>query len=164
MPKPGSKLKLQGGTLAKAVLDGDRRALAQAITLIESTRPDHRSIANDLLEKVMPHSGQAIRLGISGVPGVGKSTFVEALGNHVIDAGHRVAVLTVDPSSAISGGSILGDKTRMELLSRRPEAYIRPSPAGKTLGGVTRRSREADQQHANGHHVTHTSPSYFWDR
>ena len=84
-----------------------------------------------------------MRLGISGVPGVGKSTFVEALGNHVIDAGHRVAVLTVDPSSAISGGSILGDKTRMELLSRRSEAYIRPSPAGKTLGGVTRRSREA---------------------
>ena len=91
----------------------------------------------------MPHAGNSIRLGISGVPGVGKSTFIEALGNHVIDAGHRVAVLTVDPSSAISGGSILGDKTRMELLSRRPEAYIRPSPAGTTLGGVTRRSREA---------------------
>ena len=143
MPKTGSKLKLQSGALAKAVLEGDRRALAQAITLIESTRTDHRSIASDLLEKVLPYSGKAIRLGISGVPGVGKSTFVEALGNHVIDAGHRVAVLTVDPSSAISGGSILGDKTRMELLSRRPEAYIRPSPAGKTLGGVTRRSREA---------------------
>ena len=143
MPKSGSKLKPDSGALAKAVLEGDRRALAQAITLIESTRPDHRSIASDLLERVMPHSGKAIRLGISGVPGVGKSTFVEALGNHVIDAGHRVAVLTVDPSSAISGGSILGDKTRMELLSRRPEAYIRPSPAGKTLGGVTRRSREA---------------------
>ena len=143
MPKSGSKLKLDSGALAKAVLEGDRRALAQAITLIESTRTDHRSIASDLLEKVLPYSGKAIRLGISGVPGVGKSTFVEALGNHVIDAGHRVAVLTVDPSSAISGGSILGDKTRMELLSRRPEAYIRPSPAGKTLGGVTRRSREA---------------------
>ena len=143
MPKTGSKLKLQSGALAKAVLEGDRRALAQAITLIESTRTDHRSIASDLLEKVLPYSGKAIRLGISGVPGVGKSTFVEALGNHVIDAGHRVAVLTVDPSSAISGGSILGDKTRMELLSRRPEAYIRPSPAGKTLGGVARRSREA---------------------
>jgi LAO/AO transport system kinase len=143
MPKTGSKLKLQSGALAKAVLEGDRRALAQAITLIESTRTDHRSIASDLLKKVLPYSGKAIRLGISGVPGVGKSTFVEALGNHVIDAGHRVAVLTVDPSSAISGGSILGDKTRMELLSRRPEAYIRPSPAGKTLGGVTRRSREA---------------------
>ena len=129
--------------LAERVLQGDRRALAQAITLIESTRADHRAAASVLLEKLMPHSGGSIRLGISGVPGVGKSTFIEALGNHVIDAGHRVAVLTVDPSSAISGGSILGDKTRMETLSRRPEAYIRPSPAGTTLGGVTRRSREA---------------------
>jgi len=129
--------------LAAGVLEGNRRALARAITLIESTRPDHRAAASDLLERLMPHAGNSIRLGISGVPGVGKSTFVEALGNHVIDAGHRVAVLTVDPSSAISGGSILGDKTRMELLSRRPEAYIRPSPSGTTLGGVTRRSREA---------------------
>ena len=129
--------------LAERVRNGDRRALAQAITLIESTRSDHRAAASTLLQKLMPYSGNSIRLGISGVPGVGKSTFIEALGNHVIDAGHRVAVLTVDPSSAISGGSILGDKTRMELLSRRPEAYIRPSPAGKTLGGVTRRSREA---------------------
>jgi LAO/AO transport system kinase len=129
--------------LAERVLQGDRRALAQAITLIESTRADHRTAASVLLEKLMPHSGSSIRLGISGVPGVGKSTFIEALGNHVIDAGHRVAVLTVDPSSAISGGSILGDKTRMEMLSRRSEAYIRPSPAGTTLGGVTRRSREA---------------------
>jgi LAO/AO transport system kinase len=129
--------------LAEGVLDGNRRALAQAITLIESTRHDHRADASALLQRLMPHAGNSIRLGISGVPGVGKSTFIEALGNHVIDAGHRVAVLTVDPSSAISGGSILGDKTRMELLSRRPEAYIRPSPSGKTLGGVTRRSREA---------------------
>ncbi len=142
-PVPGSKLKNDNDALAGAVLKGDRRALAQAITLIESTRADHRADANGLLERLMPHAGGSIRLGVSGVPGVGKSTFVEALGNHVIDAGHRVAVLTVDPSSAISGGSILGDKTRMELLSRRPEAYIRPSPAGKTLGGVTRRSREA---------------------
>jgi LAO/AO transport system kinase len=129
--------------LAEGVLDGNRRALAQAITLIESTRHDHRADASALLQRLMPHAGNSIRLGISGVPGVGKSTFIEALGNHVIDAGHRVAVLTVDPSSAISGGSILGDKTRMEMLSRRPEAYIRPSPSGKTLGGVTRRSREA---------------------
>jgi LAO/AO transport system kinase len=129
--------------LADGVLDGNRRALAQAITLIESTRNDHRAAASALLERLIPHAGNSMRLGISGVPGVGKSTFIEALGNHVIDAGHRVAVLTVDPSSAISGGSILGDKTRMELLSRRSEAYIRPSPAGKTLGGVTRRSREA---------------------
>jgi len=129
--------------LADLIRKGDRRALAQAITLIESTRSDHRVEASELLESLIPHAGRSIRLGISGVPGVGKSTFIEALGNHVIDQGHRVAVLTVDPSSAISGGSILGDKTRMELLSRRPEAYIRPSPSGNTLGGVTRRSREA---------------------
>jgi LAO/AO transport system kinase len=129
--------------LAEGVLEGNRRALARAITLIESTHHDHRAPASALLERLIPHAGNSIRLGISGVPGVGKSTFIEALGNHVIDAGHRVAVLTVDPSSAISGGSILGDKTRMETLSRRDEAYIRPSPAGDTLGGVTRRSREA---------------------
>ena len=125
-----------------AVLDGDRRALAQAITLIESTRRDDRAQAGALLEELMPHTGRSIRVGISGAPGVGKSTFIEALGNYLIDQGHKPAVLTVDPSSAISGGSILGDKTRMETLARRPEAYIRPSPAGKTLGGVTRRSRE----------------------
>jgi LAO/AO transport system kinase len=129
--------------LADAVLGGDRRALARAITLVESTRRDHRAAARALLERLVPHAGKSIRLGISGAPGVGKSTFIEALGNHLIDAGHRVAVLTVDPSSAISGGSILGDKTRMETLSRRPEAYIRPSPSGNTLGGVARRSRES---------------------
>ena len=141
--EPGPELTRETAELADGVLNGNRRALAQAITLIESTRFDHRAAASALLQRLMPHTGNSIRLGISGVPGVGKSTFVEALGNHVIDAGHRVAVLAVDPSSAISGGSILGDKTRMELLSRRPEAYIRPSPAGTTLGGVTRRSREA---------------------
>jgi len=129
--------------LSEGVLSGNRRALAQAITLIESTRHDHRLASNELLQCLIPNSGNSIRLGISGVPGVGKSTFVEALGNHLIDEGHKVAVLTVDPSSAVSGGSILGDKTRMEVLSRRNEAYIRPSPAGTTLGGVTRRSREA---------------------
>jgi len=136
-------MTLDTAVLAGRLLEGNRRALAQAITLVESTRSDHRIAAADLLQRLTPHSGGSIRLGISGVPGVGKSTFIEALGNHLIDAGHRVAVLTVDPSSAISGGSILGDKTRMEVLSRHPEAYIRPSPAGKTLGGVTRRSREA---------------------
>jgi len=129
--------------LADGVLKGNRRSLARAITLIESTRHDHRAAASALLERIMPHTGNSIRLGITGVPGVGKSTFIESLGNHIIDKGHKLAVLTVDPSSAISGGSILGDKTRMELLSRRPEAYIRPSPSGNTLGGVTRRSREA---------------------
>jgi LAO/AO transport system kinase len=133
----------EAAVLAADVIRGSRRALARAITLIESTRSDHRAAANELLQRLIPKSGNSIRLGISGVPGVGKSTFIEALGNHVIDKGHRVAVLTVDPSSTISGGSILGDKTRMESLSRRPEAYIRPSPSGNTLGGVTRRSREA---------------------
>ena len=141
--KRGSDATQDSASLAHGVLEGHRRALAQAITLIESTRSDHRAAASDLLQHLMPHAGHSIRLGISGVPGVGKSTFIEALGNHIIDTGHRVAVLTVDPSSAISGGSILADKTRMESLSRRPEAYIRPSPSGNTLGGVTRRSREA---------------------
>ena len=125
-----------------ALLSGDRRALARAITLVESTRRDHRAEAGALLEALMPHTGGAIRVGISGAPGVGKSTFIETLGNYVIDQGHKVAVLTVDPSSAISGGSILGDKTRMETLARRSAAFIRPSPSGTTLGGVTRRSRE----------------------
>jgi len=142
-PERTAELAPENAALAQAVLKGDRRALARAITLVESTRSDHRANANALLQSLIPHAGHSIRLGISGVPGVGKSTFIEALGNHVIDEGHRVAVLTVDPSSAISGGSILGDKTRMETLSRRSEAYIRPSPAGKTLGGIARRSREA---------------------
>jgi len=145
MPPPGSRPQAppDAEALAEAVTRGDRRALARAITLIESSRRDHRGAAGRLLEHLMPRTGQSIRLGISGAPGVGKSTFIEALGNHLIDQGHRVAVLTVDPSSAISGGSILGDKTRMETLARRPEAYIRPSPAGRVLGGVARRSREA---------------------
>jgi LAO/AO transport system kinase len=129
-------------SLAEAVRSGDRRALSRAITLIESTRTDHRQASNSLLELLMPHTGGAIRLGVSGAPGVGKSTFIEAFGNHVIDQGRRVAVLTVDPSSVISGGSILGDKTRMESLARRESAFIRPSPAGAMLGGVSRRSRE----------------------
>ncbi len=128
--------------IAKQVLNGDRRSLAQAITLVESTRPEDREAADTLLDSLTPHSGKSIRIGISGVPGVGKSTFIEALGNHIVDQGHRVAVLAVDPSSAVSGGSILGDKTRMEQLSQRPEAFIRPSPTGGTLGGVTRRTRD----------------------
>jgi LAO/AO transport system kinase len=128
--------------LADSIRQGNRRALAKGITLVESTRADHRQQAAELLELIMPYTGNSIRLGISGVPGVGKSTFIEAFGNHVIAQGHKVAVLAVDPTSALSGGSILGDKTRMELLSRNPDAFIRPSPAGKTLGGVTRRTRE----------------------
>jgi LAO/AO transport system kinase len=132
----------EASTLSRRVLEGDRRALAQAITLIESSRPEDRRAARLLLEELVPHSGKSFRLGISGVPGVGKSTFIEGLGNYLIDAGHKVAVLAVDPSSAVSGGSILGDKTRMERLSQRTEAFIRPSPAGETLGGVARRTRE----------------------
>ncbi|WP_436792998.1 methylmalonyl Co-A mutase-associated GTPase MeaB [Actinospongicola halichondriae] len=127
----------------EALLEGDRRALGKAITLVESSREDHRREAVELIHAVLPHTGKAIRLGISGAPGVGKSTFIDAFGNHVIDDGHRLAVLAVDPSSSRSGGSILGDKTRMEDLARRSEAFIRPSPAGRTLGGVARRTREA---------------------
>jgi LAO/AO transport system kinase len=129
--------------LADKLRAGDRRALARAITLVESTRADHRHEAQKLLAAIMPETGRAIRLGMSGAPGVGKSTFIEALGKHVTGLGHKVAVLAVDPSSARSGGSILGDKTRMEELSRDPAAFIRPSPAGATLGGVARRTREA---------------------
>lgn len=127
---------------AEALLRGDRRALARAITLVESSRPEDREPGDRLLQQIAPRAGNSIRIGISGVPGVGKSTFIEALGNYLIDNGERLAVLAVDPSSALSGGSILGDKTRMETLSRREEAFIRPSPAGRTLGGVARHTRE----------------------
>ena len=129
--------------LAAAVRAGDRRALARAVTLVESTRGDHRDDAARLIELLAPAAGGAFRIGISGVPGAGKSTFIEAFGLHLIAAGHRVAVLSVDPSSPASGGSILGDKTRMAELARRPEAFIRPTPSGGTLGGVARRTREA---------------------
>ncbi|MFZ9990369.1 MAG: methylmalonyl Co-A mutase-associated GTPase MeaB [Burkholderiaceae bacterium] len=120
-----------------------RRAMAKAITLLESTRLDHREAAAAMLTALLPNTGRAIRLGLSGVPGVGKSTFIEALGLHLIGQGHRVAVLAVDPSSTVSGGSILGDKTRMEHLSVHPQAFIRPSPSSGTLGGVTEKTREA---------------------
>ena len=129
--------------LAAQVLQGDRRALARAITLVESTRPDHQAEADALLAELMPHTGGAARVGISGAPGVGKSTLIEVLGVSLVDEGERVAVLAVDPSSTRTGGSILGDKTRMEELVRRPEAFVRPSPTGGTLGGVARRTREA---------------------
>jgi LAO/AO transport system kinase len=129
--------------LASQVLAGDRRALARAITLVESTRPDHRTDASDLLDEVLLRTGGSVRVGISGTPGAGKSTFIEALGLFLTDRGHRVAVLAVDPSSGRSGGSILGDKTRMGELTRRDAAFVRPSPTGGTLGGVARRTREA---------------------
>ncbi|MCO8251862.1 methylmalonyl Co-A mutase-associated GTPase MeaB [Comamonas thiooxydans] len=129
------------------ILRGDpavqRRAMAKAITLLESSRADHREQADGLLTALLPHTGKAFRLGISGVPGVGKSTFIEALGLFLIEKGLRVAVLAIDPSSTVSGGSILGDKTRMEQLSMRLEAYIRPSPSSGTLGGVAEKTREA---------------------
>jgi len=130
-------------SLVDGVLRGERRAVAKAITLLESTRPDHRQRADALLNALLPSAGRALRIGISGVPGVGKSTFIEALGLQWIAAGHRVAVLAVDPSSSLSGGSILGDKTRMERLSAQEQAFIRPSPAGGTLGGVAGKTREA---------------------
>ncbi|MFP4328757.1 MAG: methylmalonyl Co-A mutase-associated GTPase MeaB [Paracoccaceae bacterium] len=129
--------------LARAVIGGDRRALARAITLIESGRADHRSQAVALLETLRRAGRQALRIGLSGTPGVGKSTFIESFGCMLTGQGLRVAVLAVDPSSARSGGSILGDKTRMERLSRDPKAFIRPSPSQTHLGGVARRTREA---------------------
>ena len=128
--------------LADAVRRGDRTALPRAITLIESTRPDHRAQAQQLLLELMPEAGAAMHVGITGVPGVGKSTTIEALGMYLIGQGHRVAVLAVDPSSTRTGGSILGDKTRMARLAVHPDAYIRPSPTSGTLGGVTKATRE----------------------
>jgi len=128
--------------LTARLIDGDRRALSKAITLVESRRSKDREKALELLDKLMPHTGNSRRIAISGSPGVGKSTFIEAFGEHLISTGERVAVLTIDPSSRLTGGSILGDKTRMPLLANNPEAYIRPTPSGNLLGGVARRSRE----------------------
>jgi LAO/AO transport system kinase len=133
-------------TLINSILQGvgmdQRRAMAKAITLLESTRPDHRLQADELLTSLLPHTGNSFRIGLSGVPGVGKSTLIEALGLMLIAQGHKVAVLAIDPSSSISGGSILGDKTRMEQLSVHPNAFIRPSPSSGTLGGVAEKTRE----------------------
>ncbi len=128
---------------AEAILSGDRRALAKAITLVESARPQDRKASQNLLNELLPHTGNSIRIGITGVPGVGKSTFIESFGQTVIGDGKKVAVLAVDPSSPVAGGSILGDKTRMEQLSRETNAFIRPSPAGKALGGVALKTRES---------------------
>ena len=146
MKSPAS-LPAADQALADALLHGagpaQRRSLAKIITLLESTRADHRTRADELLNALLPASGRSFRLGISGVPGVGKSTFIEALGLFLIERGHRVAVLAVDPSSSISGGSILGDKTRMERLSVHERAFIRPSPAAGNLGGVAEKTRES---------------------
>ena len=129
--------------LSEQILAGQRRALAKGITLVESTKPEHRVDAAVLLSRVMSATGGAMRIGISGAPGVGKSTFIEALGRSLTSQGYKVAVLAVDPTSAVTGGSILGDKTRMPDLAVNPNAFVRPSPAGRTLGGVTRRTRES---------------------
>ncbi|MFG2089049.1 methylmalonyl Co-A mutase-associated GTPase MeaB [Spirillospora sp. NPDC048824] len=128
---------------AAGVLDGSRAWIARAITLVESSRPDHRDLAQKLLVELTPHAGNARRVGITGVPGVGKSTFIDALGTRLTGEGHKVAVLAVDPSSTRTGGSILGDKTRMQRLATDPEAFIRPSPTAGTLGGVAKATREA---------------------
>jgi len=129
--------------MRRRILDGDRATLARAITLVESRRADHQAFARSLLQQLMPHTGKAQRVGITGVPGAGKSTTIEALGCNLTAAGHQVAVLAVDPSSSRTGGSILGDKTRMERLAMDPAAFIRPSPSGGELGGVARKTREA---------------------
>jgi LAO/AO transport system kinase len=135
-----TELSLSG--LVDGIRRGDRAVLARAITLVESTRPDDQKLAQDLLQELLPASGGAWRIGITGTPGVGKSTTIDQLGTNLIAAGHRVAVLAVDPTSRRSGGSILGDKTRMARLAASPNAFIRPSPSSGTLGGVTRRTRE----------------------
>jgi LAO/AO transport system kinase len=127
----------------RGVLDGSRAAIARAITLVESTRADHRQVAQQVLTELLPHTGKAVRIGITGVPGVGKSTFIDAFGTMLTGLGHKVAVLAVDPSSSRTGGSILGDKTRMQRLAVDPAAFIRPSPSSGTLGGVARATRES---------------------
>ena len=143
MPADSSKRPFDAPELATGLLSGERAALARSITLIESAAPQHRDLAQALLGRLLPHSGRSIRIGITGVPGAGKSTFIDSFGCLLTERGKRVAVLAVDPSSSLSGGSILGDKTRMERLSRDERAFIRPSPTGGILGGVAGRTREA---------------------
>jgi len=136
------KASLTADSFVEGILSGDRTILSQAITLVESSLPHHFEKAQEIIEKCTPHSSNSFRIGITGVPGVGKSTFIEAFGMHLISRGHKIAVLAVDPSSEISKGSILGDKTRMETLSGHPDAFIRPSPSAGSLGGVARKTRE----------------------
>jgi LAO/AO transport system kinase len=140
MQRPAAQLTLDD--YATGVRSGDRAMLARAITLVESTKPEHAALAQQLLQALLPAGGEALRLGVTGVPGVGKSTTIDQLGMNLIAAGHRVAVLAVDPTSRRTGGSILGDKTRMSRLAQEPRAFIRPSPTSGTLGGVTRKTRE----------------------
>jgi len=141
-PRPAARPPLDLDALEAGVLAGDRAALGRAITLVESTAPRHQALAQQLLIRLGSKAGAAQRVGITGVPGVGKSTFIEALGSNLTAAGHKVAVLAVDPTSSVTGGSILADKTRMQRLARDPAAFIRPSPSSGTLGGVTRTTRE----------------------
>lgn len=140
--KKKNRKQLSFNEYRDGILSGNRTILSQAITLVESTLPEHRDIARKIVDACLPYSGKSKRIGITGVPGVGKSTFIESFGNLIINHGHKLAVLAIDPSSERSGGSILGDKTRMEKLSVNPQAFIRPSPSGCTLGGVARRTRE----------------------
>lgn len=141
-PKIKRRRKLTVDDYVEGVLAGNRMILSRAITLIESNAAMHFAMAQQVIQKLLPYTGKSTRVGITGVPGAGKSTFIEALGTKLCEEGHKVAVLAVDPSSTVTGGSILGDKTRMEQLSREPNAFIRPSPSGGTLGGLTRKSRE----------------------
>ena len=136
-------MKVDLDELVKGVLQGDRTSLGKALTLVESSRSDDREVVESLLAQISPKTGEAHRIGITGVPGVGKSTFIEAMGSKLIESGHKVAVLAVDPTSTVSGGSILGDKTRMTRLANDPNAFVRPSPSSGTLGGVTRTTRES---------------------
>jgi len=140
---PRQRRQLSVADYAKGIRESDRTILARGITLIESAREVDRQLANQLLDNLLPATGNSLRIGISGVPGVGKSTFIESFGLHLIEAGYRVAVLAVDPTSSRTGGSILGDKTRMQHLSRNDKAFVRPSPTGGELGGVARTSRES---------------------
>jgi LAO/AO transport system kinase len=136
------KPPLDAAKLSEAILAGNRTLLSRAITLVESSKPEHQKVAQEIITRCLPHSGNSVRIGITGVPGVGKSSFIEAIGSHLTGMGHKLAVLAIDPSSEKSGGSILGDKTRMESLSNDPSAFIRPSPSAGSLGGVARKTRE----------------------
>ncbi len=136
------RVVLDADAYVDGVLRGDRALLGRAITLMESRRAEHRALAEQVLERLLPHTGRALRVGVSGAPGAGKSTFIEAFGTKLTGLGHKVAVLAIDPSSVVSGGSILGDKTRMTALAQDPRAFVRPSPSGLTLGGVARHTRE----------------------
>ena len=142
LTKRQPKRELTADECVEGILRGDRVVLSRAITLIESTKPEHYAKGQEVIERCLPHSGNSIRIGITGVPGAGKSTFIESFGTYLTSQGHKVAVLAIDPSSERSKGSILGDKTRMESLSVNPKAFIRPTPSGLTLGGVARKTRE----------------------